>query len=76
MLIKVRVRTGARKEKVVISSADHFEVSVREKPENNMANKRVISLIADQFHVPIKAVRIVKGHHQPSKILSISPQLV
>ncbi len=71
MLIKVRVTTGAKNEKVKKVADDHFEISVREKPENNAANHRIIALVAMALRVPIKAVRIIKGHRSPSKILSI-----
>ncbi|OGG50874.1 hypothetical protein A2763_00880 [Candidatus Kaiserbacteria bacterium RIFCSPHIGHO2_01_FULL_54_36] len=72
--IKVRVQTGVKNEKVHKISDTHFELSVREKPENNLANARVVALIAAQLGVPVSAVRIVKGHHSPSKILSVASQ--
>ena len=71
MLIKVRVTTAAKNEKVKKISDDHYEISVREKPENNAANRRVLALIATALHKPAKSIRIIKGHRSPSKILSI-----
>jgi uncharacterized protein YggU (UPF0235/DUF167 family) len=71
MHIKVRVKTGAKNEKIEKISDTRFEISVHEKPELNAANLRVIALIAAQFHIAENSVRIVKGHHHPSKILSI-----
>ncbi len=69
--ITVRVRTGARKESVAEVSKGRFEVSVREKPEQNLANERVRELVAIHFRVPKTRVRIVKGHHRPSKLISV-----
>ena len=71
MHIKVRVKTGAKNESVRKISDVHFEVAVREKPENNAANARVIGLIAAKLGVPASKIRIIKGHHIPSKILSV-----
>ncbi len=69
--ISVKVKAGAKKETVEVISDTRFKVSVREKPEGNQANKRVIELLANHFNVPQKSVVIVKGHHSPSKVLSI-----
>ena len=73
MYIKVKVFTGAKKESFEQKSDDHFEVAVKEKTERNMANKRVIELVAHYFKVPTGKVRIVSGYQSPSKILSIDP---
>jgi len=69
MLIKVRVTAGARAEKVVKKADDLYVVSVKEKSERNMANKRVIEIFR-KLH-PNKSVKIVSGHHKPSKIIEI-----
>lgn len=71
MYIKVRVYAGAKKESLTQTKKDHFEVTVKEKAERNMANKRIATLIALHYQVPSEKVRIVSGHHSPSKILSI-----
>jgi uncharacterized protein YggU (UPF0235/DUF167 family) len=54
MDITVRAKTGAEKEIVRKVSDDRFEISisVREKPENNLANHRVVALVAIVFGVP------------------------
>lgn len=67
--IHVKVLAGASRESFKEKSKDHFEVSVREKAERNMANKRTIEIVANHFKVPISKVRIVNGHHHPSKLI-------
>jgi len=52
MDITVRAKTGAEKEIVRKVSDDRFEIGVREKPENNLANHRVVALVAIVFGVP------------------------
>lgn len=69
MYIHVKVTAGARKESFVKKSKDHFNVSVKEKAEHNMANTRVLELVAEHFKVSRNKVRIVNGHHHPSKLL-------
>lgn len=69
--IHVKVTAGVGKESFKKVSEDHFEISVREKAERNMANKRVLELVAGHFKVSINKVRIVNGHRHPSKLLAI-----
>lgn len=69
MYIKVRVKTGQSAEKVVVQSSTHFIVSLKEKPERNLANKRIIEIFQERYKT--KNVRIINGAHQPSKLLSV-----
>jgi len=70
--IHVLVTAGAKKESFKSKkSKDHFEVSVKEEAERNMANTRVLELVAEHFKVPKNKVRIVNGHRHPSKLLII-----
>ena len=69
--IHVKVSAGAGKESFIEKNKDHFEISVREKAERNMANTRVLELIAEYFKVPVSKVRIINGHHHPSKLLVV-----
>ncbi|MFA5791469.1 MAG: DUF167 domain-containing protein [Candidatus Paceibacterota bacterium] len=71
MYIHVKVVAGARKESLKQKSKDHFEISVKEKAERNMANKRVLELVGEYFKVSSNKVRIVNGHRQTSKLLVI-----
>lgn len=71
MHIKVKVVTGAKKEKFTKISPDTFEVSVKEKAERNIANKRIRELLAEHFEIPIGKIRMIKGHRSPSKIFEI-----
>lgn len=69
--IHVTVTAGARKEKLTEKKPDHFTISVKEKAERNLANTRVLELIALHFKIPISKVRIVNGHTHPKKLLVI-----
>lgn len=69
--IHVKVTAGVKKESWKQKAEDHFEISVKEKAKANMANTRVLELVASHFKVPISKVRIVNGHHHPSKLLIV-----
>ena len=71
MYIHVKVTAGAGKELLRKKSADHFEISVKEKAQHNAANSRVLELVASHFKVAESKVRIVNGHHHPSKLLIV-----
>jgi uncharacterized protein YggU (UPF0235/DUF167 family) len=71
MYVHAKVTAGVKKEKFQKISEGHFEISVKEKAERNMANTRVLALVAKHFKVSISKVRIVNGHHHPSKLLIV-----
>lgn len=71
MYIKVTVTAGAKRESLVKKSKDKLVVSVTEPAKQNLANKRVRELVAEHCAVPLSKVRIISGHHSPSKMLSV-----
>ena len=71
MYIRVSVSAGAKKEVFKQVKNDSFLAAVKDPPEQNRANKRVLELVAAHFGILPKQIRIVSGHHSPGKILSI-----
>ena len=71
MYIKVKAFPKARQEEIREIAPDWFEIKVREKAEKNLANKRIIEIIARRFGVDERKVKIVNGHHHSSKLISI-----
>jgi uncharacterized protein YggU (UPF0235/DUF167 family) len=71
MYVKVNAKTGMRTEEVKEVKEHYFDISVREKAERNMANTRILELVAMYYHVPKAKVRIINGHHHPSKLIRI-----
>lgn len=71
MYIHVKVKAGVKKEIFKKKTEDHFEISVKEKAERNMANTRVLELVAEYFKVPKNKIRIINGHKHPSKLLIV-----
>ena len=71
MYIHVKVTAGVKKESLKQKSEDHFEISVKEKAEHNMANTRVLEIVAEHFKIAKNKIRIVNGHKHPSKLIVI-----
>lgn len=69
--IYAKVKVGMKKEYLKEKSENHFEISVREKAELNMANVRVLEILANHFNIPASKIRILKGHKKPSKLFVI-----
>lgn len=71
-LIRVRVTAGARRESVKKRKEGVYEISVREEAKDNGANRRAVELVAMEFGLPAKAVRIARGHRKPSKLFRLA----
>jgi uncharacterized protein YggU (UPF0235/DUF167 family) len=71
MYVKVRVRAGMSKEEFRKIKDVHFEIDTKVKAEKNLANKRVIQMLAEHFKIPEGKVRIVNGHRHSSKLVHI-----
>ena len=71
MYISVRVIPEARAEKIQVQKSGRLIVSVKEPAKQNQANRRVQMLLAKHFKLASAKVRLISGHHSPSKIFSI-----
>lgn len=71
MYVKVHVYAGMKKDTVTKITEDTYEIVTKAPAERNLANERVRELIAAEYGVAEKAVRIVNGHHNPSKLLEV-----
>ena len=71
MYIKIKVTADAKKEKFEQKSEDLFEIAVKEKAKQNMANERAREIVARHFGIIKGKLRIISGHRSPSKIISV-----
>lgn len=76
MYVKVRVYPGMKKDKVTKLSVNHFEIITKAPAAQNAANNRVREMIADIYCVTERQVRLVSGHHHPSKILEVIKDVI
>lgn len=72
MLIKVKVFPGAKKEEIKEKAENSFEIKVKERAENNLANKRVAEVLARCFCIPKSKIRLIRGGKKRNKIYEIS----
>ncbi len=71
MYIKVKVTPNSKKETFKKVNEDAYQISVKEKAEMNMANRRVLAMLSENLSVPLNKIRLISGYHSPSKIFSI-----
>jgi len=75
MYIKVIACPRSKKESIKELSQNRFEIKVKEKAEKNMANERIIEMVAEYFEVGVRDIKIINGHHHSSKLISIKKDL-
>lgn len=71
MFIKVKTHPGSKKEKIIRTSEDSFEVYIKEKAERGLANKAVVKVLSSYLKVPAGKLRLVKGAKSRSKIFKV-----
>lgn len=69
MYIHVKAQPSAKKESFTQIDDTHFHIAVKEKAERNQANEKIIELLRAHFNT--SNVRIINGHHSPSKLFSV-----
>ena len=70
MYLKVKVIPDSKKERIEKIKDDEYRIWIKDPAENNRANERLLEIMRNNF--PNKSIRIVSGHHSPSKILSLN----
>lgn len=58
MIINVRVRPSSLKDEVIKLEDGKYKVNVREPAEDGRANAKVINLLAKEFNVSFRQIRI------------------
>jgi uncharacterized protein YggU (UPF0235/DUF167 family) len=71
MFIRVRVESKSKKEEIEALDDGTLLFRVREMPERNEANRRVVQLLNTHYDVKKGTVRIILGHKSPNKIVEI-----
>lgn len=72
MEIKVEVKLDKNKSALIRSKEPcSFEARLKSKAKHNMANDELILLLAKEFQVEQKSIKIVKGQKSTHKLLEI-----
>lgn len=72
MKVTVHVRPGSAREAVGGSHDGAVVVRVRERAVDGRANEAAVKALAEELHVPRRAVRIVSGTRSRRKVVEIS----
>jgi uncharacterized protein YggU (UPF0235/DUF167 family) len=67
MYIQVKIQTNAKRESITEIKEHVFSISVKEKPEMNMANTKVREMLAVYLKKSISEIHIISGHKRPQK---------
>lgn len=67
----LKVKPGAKQEKIEQIGKDTFSVWVREPAKENKANFAVLEAIAKYFNVGISRVRFVSGVKSKEKVVEV-----
>ena len=71
MYIRVDLRPNSKTETVELLVAGKYKIEVKAKAQRNLANRRMLELLAQELGVPISYLRIINGHHTPRKLVSV-----
>lgn len=71
MLIHIKIHPESKADSIEAKNDNSFVVKVREKAERNAANRKLRELLSQHFKVDLGKVKIITGHHAPSKIVEI-----
>ena len=72
MKLQIITKTKSRATKVIKITDSVYEVSVTAAPVEGKANKAVIEVLADHFHVHKNQIEIVAGFTSVNKVVVIA----
>jgi len=70
MIVNVKVKPNSKEERIVKIADGSYEVDLTEKAEDNKANIELINLLAREFNVDFRKIRI-KNPRSRKKIVEI-----
>ena len=73
MIVKVKVKPNSRERRIIKINDETYEVDLTEKAKDNKANKELVNLLAKEFGVSFKKIKI-KNPKSREKIVEIDLQ--
>ncbi|XKT74923.1 MAG: DUF167 domain-containing protein [Patescibacteria group bacterium UBA2103] len=73
MYVKVRAKPDAKKELIIEMDRYELAIHVKEPARQNMANRRIIEILAERYAVPARSIQMLSGFRSPNKVFSIDP---
>ncbi|GAB4143390.1 MAG: hypothetical protein OHK0017_00720 [Patescibacteria group bacterium] len=72
MIIHVKVKTGAKFEKLVSLNGADFQAWVKSPATEGKANHALVRLLAREFKIGISQIKIITGYNIPFKKILIN----
>ncbi len=76
MIIRVKVKPSSPRSEIKKVDEKNYLAAVTSEPEDNKANRELVTIIADFFHVSTRNVKIVKGFKSKNKVVKIEEESV
>ncbi len=71
ILLRVKVKAGARRDAVLGTRGGELLVSVRAPPERGKANRAVVAVLARFLDLPASSVALKSGGGSPRKLFAV-----
>jgi uncharacterized protein (TIGR00251 family) len=71
MILKVKVIPRAKKAEIIELAKDFLKIKLSSPPIKNKANKELIELLSEYYHVSKKVIKIKQGIHSRDKLIEI-----
>lgn len=71
MYVKVKVFTSQKEDKITQIGENRYEIRTKAEAKNNMANKRVLEILASRLDISVEKFKIINGHHHPIKLILV-----
>ena len=71
MIIKARVKPGSKEESIERINPREYYIRLKEKAEDGKANAKLVNLLAKEFNVPFRAIKI-KNPKSRNKLIEIN----
>lgn len=71
MLVHVKIEPKSKEDSISEKNKTSYIVKVREEAKENKANNKMLILLARYLKIEKDKLRIITGHHSPSKIIEI-----
>lgn len=73
MILKVKVKPGSKAEKIEKISENEYVILLKERAEDGKANQRLINILAKEFDVDFRRIKI-KNPKSRNKIIEIKKE--
>lgn len=71
LTLNIYVVPRSAKSEIVGIYNDYLKIKLKSPPVDNAANEELVRFLADKLKIPKSNIKIIKGHNQKKKIISV-----